>query len=250
MNQRHHEIVQWVNEQGRQTLQDVANQFAVSVQTIRSDIRLLAEKGLLLRSHGEVIPFPHRENISFDQRRIRNAEGKKRIADLCISKISNYQSIFLGSGSSVAAVAGQLNDFQGLQIMTTNLHAARNLCEHPDCELTISGGKVRMRDQDVIGGDAMRFFQRYRADIGLFSVAATNKHGDLFDFTDEEVMAREALVNHCHYRILLLDSIKFEKESRCFSGKMSDYDCVITDQKPSESLLSNLKYQGVEVLYE
>jgi DeoR family transcriptional regulator, glycerol-3-phosphate regulon repressor len=249
MNKRHYDIVQWVNKHGRQTLQSTADEFGVSVQTIRSDIRILAEKGLVLRSHGEVIPFPHRENISFDQRRIRNAIGKKHIANLCISKIAEYQSIFLGSGSSVAEIASQLSAFQGLQVMTTNLHAARNLCEHPDCELTISGGRVRMRDQDVIGGDAMMFFQRYRADIGIFSVATVNKHGSLFDFTDDEVMARQALVEHCHYRILVIDSTKFEKESRCLWGKMSDYDCVITDQKPSPSLLSMLHYQGVEILY-
>ncbi|MBU1296655.1 MAG: DeoR/GlpR family DNA-binding transcription regulator [Gammaproteobacteria bacterium] len=249
MNKRHYGIVQWVNKQGRQTLQAVADEFSVSVQTVRSDIRLLAEKGLVLRSHGEVIPFPHRENISFDQRRIRHAAGKKHIADLCVSKLADYQSIFLGSGSTVAEVANQLSLFQGLQVMTTNLHAARNLCEHPDCELTISGGRVRMRDQDVIGGDAMRFFQRYRADIGIFSVAAVNKQGHLFDFTDDEVMAREALVEHCHYRVLVIDSTKFDTESRCLWGKMSDYDCVITDQKPSSSLLSSLSYQGVEILY-
>jgi len=249
MNKRHYDIVQWVNKHGRQTLQSTADEFGVSVQTIRLDIRILAEKGLVLRSHGEVIPFPHRENVSFDQRRIRNAIGKKHIANLCISKIADYQSIFLGSGSSVAEVASQLNAFQGLQVMTTNLHAARNLCEHPDCELTISGGRVRMRDQDVIGGDAMLFFQRYRADIGIFSVATVNKHGNLFDFTDDEVMARQALVEHCHYRILVIDSTKFEKESRCLWGKMSDYDCIITDQKPSSSLLSMLHYQGVEILY-
>ncbi|GAB3483498.1 DeoR/GlpR family DNA-binding transcription regulator [Marinomonas epiphytica] len=249
MNKRHYEIVQWVNSTGRQSLQAVADHFSVSVQTVRADIRVLAEKGLVLRSHGEVIPFPHRENISFDQRRMRHATGKQRIAHLCIEKVADYQSLFLGSGSTVAEVASLLSQYKGLQVMTTNLHAARNLCEHPDCELTISGGRVRMRDQDVIGGDAMRFFQRYRADIGLFSVAATNKHGHLFDFTDEEVMAREALVEHCHYRILLIDSTKFDKESRCLWGKMSDYDCVITDQKPSQALESLLNYQGVELLY-
>jgi len=53
------------------------------------------------------------------------------------------------------------------------------------------------------------FFQRYRADIGIFSVAATNKQGHLFDFTDEEVMAKKALVEHCHYRILCIDRHKF-----------------------------------------
>ncbi|AEF53160.1 DeoR/GlpR family DNA-binding transcription regulator [Marinomonas posidonica] len=249
MNQRHHDIVQWVNANGRQSLQTVAEKFSVSVQTIRADIRLLTEKGLILRSHGEVIPFPHRENISFDQRRIRNAFGKQHIAALCRTKLADYQTIFLGSGSSVSEVANQLTGLQGLQVMTTNLHAARNLCEHPDCELTISGGRVRMRDQDIIGGDAMRFFQHYRADIGIFSVAAVNKSGQLFDFTDEEVMAREALIEHCHYRILLIDSTKFEMESRCLSGKISDYDCVITDVEPSASLLSQLHYQGVNLLF-
>ena len=249
MNKRHHEIVQWVNKQGRQTLQAVAKQFSVSVQTVRSDIRLLAEKGLVLRSHGEVIPFPHCENISFDQRRIRHAAGKKHIADLCIKKLADYQSVFLGSGSTVAEVANQLSSCQGLQVMTTNIYAARHLCEHPSCELTISGGRIRKRDQDVIGGDAMRFFQRYRADIGIFSVATVNKKGHLFDFTDEEVMAREALVEHCQYRILVIDSTKYEKESRCRWGKMSDYDCIITDQKPAQALLSSLKSQGVEILY-
>ncbi|MGR0279146.1 DeoR/GlpR family DNA-binding transcription regulator [Marinomonas dokdonensis] len=249
MNKRHYEIVQWVNQQGRQSLQALAEHFRVSVQTIRSDIRVLAEKGLVLRSHGEVIPFPNRENISFDQRRIRNAVGKQRIADLCINKLADFQSIFLGSGSSVAYVASQLSVFKGIQVMTTNLHAARNLCEHPDCELTISGGRVRMRDQDVIGGDALRFFQRYRADIGIFSVAAVNKQGQLFDFTDEEVMAREALVNYCHYRILVIDSSKFDTESRCVWGNLSDYQCVITDVAPSPLLQSKLQYHGVEILY-
>lgn len=249
MNQRHHEIVQWVNMHGRQTLATVAERFSVSVQTVRSDIRLLAEKGLVLRSHGEVIPFPHCENISFDQRLIRHSAGKKYIANLCKSKLSDYQSIFLGSGSTVAEVAKQLSSFQDLRIMTTNLYAARNLCGHSNCELTISGGRVRKRDQDIIGGDAIRFFQRYQADIGIFSVAAANKKGLLFDFTDQEVMAREALVEHCNYRILVIDNTKYDKESRCRWGKMSDYDCVITNQKPEQMLLNSLESQGVEILY-
>jgi len=55
----------------------------------------------------------------------------------------------------------------------------------------------------------MRFFPTFnRADIGIFLSPATNKQGHLFDFQREEVMAREALVEHCHYRILVIDSHK------------------------------------------
>lgn len=249
IHKRHFDIVQWINKHGRQTLQSVANEFSVSVQTIRADIRKLAEKGLILRSHGEVMPFPHRENVSFDQRRIRNAEGKKKIAELCMQKITNYQSIFLGSGSTVAEVANHLSVFEELQIMTSNLHAARNLCEYSNFDLTISGGRIRTRDQDVIGADAMRFYQKYRADVGVFSVAAVNKHGLLFDFTDEEVRAREALVKHCHYSILLIDNTKFNSESRCAWGEISDYNCVITDKPLALLLANNRTSQNVELLY-
>ncbi len=249
MSKRHYEIVQWVNLHGRQTIQSLADEFKVSVQTIRADIRALAEQGLVLRSHGEVIPFPHRENISYDQRQIRNVSGKRHIAELCAAKITDYQSVFLGSGSTVAEVSRALMEHKGLQIMTSNLHAARHLCASSDCELTIAGGHVRKRDQDVIGGDAMRFFQRYRAEVGVVSVGSVDRQGRLYDYNDDEVMAREALISHCAYRILVIDSAKFDTESRCVWGQMSDYHCVITDKAPEAALLSRLLAAGVEVVY-
>ena len=52
-----------VRGEGRQTLVALAYHFGVSVQTLRGDIRVLAEQGLILRRHGEVMPFPDQENV-------------------------------------------------------------------------------------------------------------------------------------------------------------------------------------------
>ncbi|WCN08936.1 DeoR/GlpR family DNA-binding transcription regulator [Marinomonas mediterranea] len=249
MNHRQRDIVKWINQNGRHSITALAAVFEVSVQTIRSDIRLLSERGLVLRNHGEVVPFPNRENISFDQRRIHNMQGKLRIAELALSKINDYQSIFLGSGSTVAEVAKALEIKKELHVMTSNLHAARVLSDHTTGELTIAGGKIRKRDQDVIGADAVNFFQKYRADVGIFSVSAIDKQGMLFDFTDDDISALEVLVNNCHYRILVIDSTKFEKESRCVWGRLSDINCLITDRAPAQYLLSKIRAFGVEVLF-
>ncbi|MFC3852024.1 DeoR/GlpR family DNA-binding transcription regulator [Salinispirillum marinum] len=249
MNQRQYEIVQRVNQLGKTSVMDVAKHFDVSVQTVRSDIRYLAERGLILRNHGEVLPFPHRENISYDQRRIRNLHGKERMAALCAGKISDYQSLFMGTGSSVAEVANHLTHFVGLKVMTNNLHVVSNLCSHQDCEITVAGGRVRKRDQDVVGGDAVKFFERYRADVGMFSVAAINRRGVLFDFTDEDIDSLDSLVLNSHYRILLADNTKFESESRCVWDNLSKCHCLITDSKPPKYLLNKLSAAGVEVLY-
>ena len=167
--ERRQQLLQRIHSQGRQSVDSLAGEFGVSVQTLRGDIRHLADKGLVLRRQGEVLPFPEQENIGYDQRQIVNVAGKRQIAARAVSLVQDHQALFLGTGTTVEQLADVLSDKQGLHIMTNNLHALIKLCQLK-CELVVAGGRVRRRDQDVIGGDAWRFFQRYRADVGIVSV--------------------------------------------------------------------------------
>nr|WP_067294708.1 DeoR/GlpR family DNA-binding transcription regulator [Marinobacterium profundum] len=248
MFKRQQAILQLINNEGRQPLDALCARFGVSIQTIRTDIRQLADQGLLLRRHGEALPFPHRDNVSYDQRQILNSPGKQRIAKLCREQLTDFQRLMLGTGSTVARLAQLLRDLKGIQVMTNNLHATQALCDHPDCELLMAGGRVRRRDQDVIGGDALRFFQRYRADVGVVSVGAMDRDGNLYDYNDDEMMAREALVGQCRRRILLIDSSKFDRQASCVAGHLSDFDMVISDQPLPGSLGASLKARQVQLL--
>ncbi|PJX14387.1 DeoR/GlpR transcriptional regulator [Halomonas sp. 141] len=244
VNQRRRAVLACVRDEGRQTLEALARRFGVSVQTVRSDIRSLAEQGLLLRRHGEVMAFPDQENVGYDQRQIVNQAGKRHIARQAASLITDHQSLFLGTGTTVEQLADALHGKQGLQIMTNNLHALIKLCAL-ECELVVAGGRVRRRDQDVIGGDAWRFFQRYRVDVGIVSVGGMDSQGLLYDYNDDEVMAREALLAHAAYRILVLDKTKFDLPLRCAAGSLADYHAVITDSPLPDRLRSPLAAQGV-----
>lgn len=248
MYQRRHQITERVNNEGRTSVQQLAEHFGVSVQTIRNDVRVLVQQGLLLRNHGEVLPFPHRENISYDQRRIRNEPGKALIAELCAKQLGGFQTLFMGTGSTLAELAARLGEHKGLQVITNNLHVANRLCEHPDCGLTIAGGRVRLRDRDVIGGDALRFFKRYRADTAITSVGAMDANGQLFDFNDDEVMAREAMLEQSRLRVLLLDTSKFDCLAPCHAGHIEDYDLVITDKPLPQRLQGLLIAKGKQTL--
>lgn len=239
LEQRRRAIVDQVNQSGPLSVELLAEQFGVSIQTLRSDIRGLTEQGLLLRRHGQVAPFPSRENISFEQREILNIEGKQRIGQAVAAQLEDYQVVFLGTGTTVEQVARGLMEHRGLHVLTNNLHALRYLCLHPDCELTIAGGRVRKRDQDVIGGEALRFFQRYRADVGVVSVGGIGADGALYDYNDDEVLAREALLASCRIRILAVDSTKLGKEATCQVGHITDFDLVICDQ-PAPGVLQQV----------
>jgi len=247
--QRRQQIVALINQLGRQPLESLAQRFGVSVQTLRNDVRILANRGLLMRHHGSASPFPGRENVEYEQRQIVNRSGKQLIAEHCLTLISDYQSLFLGTGTTVEQLAILLRERQGLRVMTNNLHAVTPLCHHPDCELIIAGGVVRKRDQDVVGGDALRFFSRFRVDVGIVSVGGMSRQGQLFDYNTEEVMAREALLENARQRILLLDSSKFDTEASCSAGHLTDYDVVVMDQPPLPALRNHLSAEGVRLIY-
>lgn len=247
-SERRQQIVVLINQSGRQNLEQLAERFNVSVQTIRTDIRLLADRGLLMRRHGVAAPFPGRENVEFDQRQILNRTGKRVIAQHCLALISDYQSLFLGTGTTVEHLAALISMRKGVRIMTNNLHAVSHLCHHPDCELIIAGGVVRKRDQDVVGGDALRFFSRFRADIGIVSVGGMSRDGRLYDYNTDEVMAREALLEQSRQKVLLLDSSKFDTEASCSAGHLTDFDVVVMDQSPGALLRSELSAASVRLI--
>lgn len=245
--ERRQRLLTLVHERGGHSPDALAAHFGVSVQTIRGDLRHLAERGLLLRRKGRAMPFPDRENSGYEQRSIVNIEGKRRIARLAHGLVQDHQALFLGTGTTVEQLAERLAVNQGLQVMTNNLHAAMRLCHLP-CELVVAGGPVRRRDKDVIGGSAVRFFQRYQAEIGFVSVGGMDAQGRLYDYNDDEVMAREALLANAAIRVLLLDSSKFDTRLRCVAGTLGDYHAVITDVALPDRLRSPAAARGVRFL--
>lgn len=247
LHRRRQELLKVINTEGHQSIEQLAQRFNVSIQTLRGDARALVERGLVMRHHGEVAPPPTRENVAYGQRQIVNRSGKQIIARLCLDLISDHQTLILGTGTTVEHLAALLRVRSGLSVITNNFHAAHILCEHPDCSLTIVGGRMRKRDYDVIGGDTVRFFQRYEADIGVVSVGGLSK-GKLYDYNDDEVMAREALMQASRIRLLVVDSGKFGIETHCTNVTLGDFDAVITDQPLSDRMRAYYVAKGVRFL--
>lgn len=225
-------IVAMVTTHGECSTEGLAKHFEVSLQTVRSDVRELTAQGLLLRRHGLVAPFA-RENIGYQQREIVNVVGKRAIGALAAELLHDHHSCFLGTGTTVEMVARALPDNSRLSVFTNNLHAAEPVSLLSECDLTVAGGRIRKRDMDVIGGDALAFFSRYHVAAGVVSVGGVDEDGGLYDFNDDEVMAHRALVEHAAIRILVVDSTKFGRTALCNNGCILDFDYVVSDRPPT-----------------
>ncbi|MCG8709843.1 DeoR/GlpR transcriptional regulator [Brenneria sp. 4F2] len=245
---RRRAITIMVTEQGARSIEQLAAHFSVSLQTLRSDVRELTEQGLLLRRHGLVAPFA-RENIGYQQREIINVDGKRWIGEQAAALLGEYQHCFLGTGTTVEMVARALPADTRLTVFTNNIHAAEPLSHLPGCDLIMAGGRVRKRDLDIIGGDALAFFSHYRVAIGVVSVGGVGEAGELYDFNDDEVKARLALLAGAAVKVLVVDSAKFGRTALCQNGSIADFHYVVSDRPPSKQQRDALLNVSTRWLY-
>ena len=106
--ERRNKIVDLVNAQGSVLVIDLSNSFGISEVTIRADLRLLEEKGLVTRFHGGaakpgsyMLDSENQEVVLEDRYKLAS-DPKKRIAQAAAAMIDEGMTIILDSGSTTA----------------------------------------------------------------------------------------------------------------------------------------------------
>ena len=241
-------IVERVRGDGFQAIEALALQFGVTPQTIRRDVNLLCDRGLLRRRHGGVELPPEGENLAYPARQVLNIDAKRRIARLVARDVPDSASLFFGIGTTPEQCALALADHSGLRVMTNNLNVALALSRSASCEITVAGGRLRNLDRDVVAGEAHGFFGRFAADIGIYGVGGVAEDGTLLDFSADEVTMRSALAQHCRERFLVLDHSKFGRGGTVRGGHIIEASAVFTDRPVPAVIAGKLRDAGVRLV--
>ena len=242
-------IVELVRSDGFQAIDALAIQFRVTPQTIRRDVNLLCDRGLLRRRHGGVELPPEGENLAYPARQVLNIDAKRRIAQLVAREVPEGASLFFGIGTTPEQCALALADHSGLRVMTNNLNAALALSRNASCEITVAGGRLRNLDRDVVAGDAHGFFSRFAVDIGIYGVGGVAEDGTLLDFSTDEVTVRSELAQHCRQRFLVLDHSKFGRGATVRGGHVAEASVVFTDRPVPAAIAQQLHDAGVRLVF-
>ncbi len=187
-NPRQAGVLDTVRALGSATVEALAERFGVTLQTVRRDVKLLSDAGLLARFHGGVrLPASTTENIAYRQRQALNDAAKRRIAQAVAAQVPEGCSLILNIGTTTEAVARALAQHRGLRVITNNLNVAAILSDNPDCEVIVAGGLVRSRDRGIIGESTVEFIGQFKVDIGLIGISGIEADGCLRVFVLGEV---------------------------------------------------------------
>jgi len=165
--ERRREILELLSEQGRVTVDSLADSFRVSAVTIRADLDELGTKGLLVRSHGGAIPplSPKQEYPLQLKKTLHHAE-KVRIGRAAAQLIQSRQTVIIDGGSTTAEVAHALRSTspEALTVITHALNIALELADSPNISLIVIGGIFRHISRSFVGPPAERMMRDLHAD--------------------------------------------------------------------------------------
>jgi DeoR family glycerol-3-phosphate regulon repressor len=234
---RHTRIIDLVKERGFVTIDDLAQHFNVTPQTIRRDINQLDQENQLRRYHGGAGVPSSTFNTSYNDRKIQNLEEKQAIAEAVAAKIPDQSSLFINIGTTTETIARALLKHSGLTVITNNLHVASTLSSKDDFTIIIAGGTVRCRDGGIIGEATVDFVKQFKVDYAVIGISGIDEDGELLDFDYQEVRVAQAIIENSRNIFLAADHSKFGRNAMIRLGNITEASHIFTGREPPEKIV-------------
>ncbi len=245
---RQNTILEIARQSGRVMVDELAQRFEVTPQTIRKDLNELCDKRMLTRIHGGAILSSGVENVGYDARRMIASEEKEAIGRAAAARIPDQASLFINIGTTTEAVARALLQHNDLMVITNNLNVASLMRGYPQIEVVIAGGVVRHTDGGVVGEAAVDFIRQFKVDIAVIGASAIDQDGALLDYDYREVRVAQAIISNARHVMLVSDSSKFERSAPVRIGHISQVTAFVTDRCESEGIRRICAESGVELI--
>jgi DeoR family glycerol-3-phosphate regulon repressor len=244
---RHPEILEIARREGKVTVENLAERFGVTLQTIRRDLTDLSEAGQLERVHGGAVLPSGTSNIGYEERRVLNAEGKAAIARACAARVPQGIALFLNIGTSTEAVARELLHHRNLMVVTNNMNVANILVSNRDCEIIVTGGQLRRADGGLVGNLAAETIRNFKFDLAIIGCSALDRDGDMLDYDIQEISVSQAILRQSRKSFLVADHSKFTRSAPAKIASLAEVDSFFTDRPLPDDLAELCRGWGTEV---
>lgn len=244
LSKREEKIIESLREGEDLSVSGLSRALGVSVVTVRADLKLLEEKGMIIRTRGGAIPAFHPDLM--DRRSSHTAE-KERIAKAAAELVKDGDKIMITNGTTSALVGRYLLGRRDVQIVTNSTLLLPYARVNPNMNITFVGGEFRPSAEALVGPEAIHRIDQFHVSMTITGTdGVTLEHGLTTHLVENAEIVRK-MCGQSDTRVLVVDSSKFGKKGFVKILPLEEIDILITDTGLDPKVAETIEELGVEV---
>lgn len=245
--ERHQHILRLALNERIVRIKDLAKALGVHEMTIRRDLDLLAEQGLLQRVHGGARLMQQAgAEVAYTMRATQQVGAKARIARAARALIGEGDTVGFDASTTALTLAQGLGSAP-IHAVVTGLDIA-NVLAAAKVPFTLVGGTFHERARSFVGSVVTGALSRFHLDKVFFSAKGLTVSAGFTDAHLPEVEVKERLIATAGTVVALMDHTKLGREAFSQIVPLDRIDVLITDEPPSEELRGALEAADIRLI--
>lgn len=245
LNQRQNDILKILGNDEQTSVKTLSDRLQVSSVTIRQDLNLLEEEGLLRRVHGGAVL---KDSDDLDSRLGVHYERKLKIARKLASHICEGETILIESGSVNALLARELSRLRQVTVITSNLFIARQFRKNDRANVILLGGLYQHESESVVGMLARESIDHLHIQKAFMGIDGYTREGGfmLRDILRAEISAY--IIRKAQKTYIVSDASKFGRSGLTSICQLRDVHYIATNRDLAPEFQEEFQSAGVELI--
>lgn len=246
MNKRQSQILDLLAKNKKMEVTKLSELLNVSQVTIRKDLVILENSGIIVREHGYA---RLNESDDINNRLARHYETKQKIAKLAVESIENGETVMIESGSCCALVALEIaRSKKDVTLITNSAFIADYIRKIGSVKVILLGGEYQNESQVMVGPLTRKCVEAFFVDkLFIGTDGFTIETG----FTGNDYMRSEAvkdMAKQASRVMIVTDSDKFSQKGVVNLIEIEKVVCVYTDDNISSKIEDYLNKRNIKVI--
>ena len=232
---------------GASSIQALAEAIGASLATVRRDLLVLEQQGVISRTHGGAsIAHAADAEVGFEIREKQNLAAKRAIAQAAYDLLEPHSSVFLDAGTTVLQLVRRLRISPiPLTIFTNGLLVAQELMRVPKLKVTMIGGQLRVENASLVGPAAEAALGGLWFDHLFLGASAIGEDDCIYSIDPAEASLNALMQKRSARTVVLADASKFGRRATYLVSSLASPVHLLTDTRVSPECCQRLRSAGV-----
>ena len=221
----------------------LADEFEVSEDAIRRDLRALAAEGRCRRVYGGALPITPQTQPMFARADVSRAR-KRALAQTAAGTIRAGEFLFLDAGSTNLAIVEFLPEDLALTVATNAIDIAGAVLRRPDLRLVMIGGSVDTTVGGSVDSGAVQAVGRFDIDRCFLGACAVDAARGVGAELDDDALFKSTLVQASRQCVVLALNEKLDARAPYRACTLADVDLLVLEHDAPAARTDPLRAAG------